>query len=217
MNSYNNQMRKLLLLIPLLMMSAVMADDVCRYTPGQTIFRCNDVLPNAVIAPGTTGNITIYCCLTGDDYNTTDEYNVIINVITNYTHNKRITDPNGTVYYQLVTDDYEPSRWITSIDYPTTASGFEAFPITIYFNMPSYGSGFLPSTSFRGRFEVMMDIPGGASPNIVIFPLIQIPGDWNPLNYPLMIGLPVAAVIGIVVGIMFKKKRCHKKMKKASK
>ncbi|MFA5406664.1 MAG: hypothetical protein WC307_04895 [Candidatus Nanoarchaeia archaeon] len=210
-------MRKVLLILPLLLMSAVMADSVCKYTPGQTIFRCSDVLPTTVITPGTTGNLTIYCCLTGDAYNTTDEYNIIFNIINNDTSRDRVTLSNGSIGYQTSITYYTASNWVTSVDYPETATGFEAFPVTVYFSVPVYEIGFLPGTIFKARFDVRLNTGGTLGLNIGVLPNIIIPGDYNPLTYPLMVGLPVAGIIGVGVYIMLKKKKHHRKMKKASK
>jgi len=211
MNSSLNKMKRMLLLLPLLL-NITFADEVCKYIPGQTIFRCDNVLPNIVFTPGGSGNLTIYCCLTGNNFNTTDKYPVSVTIITNKTFRKQVTDANGAIKVETNLKIYDGSYWITSVDAPDSYKGFEAFPITVHFNTPASYPKFSPGALLKARFDVLMNIPGSMAPNIAVLPNMIVSQDWNPFNWTLI--LFIVTIISIVVAIIFKKAKQHKKIRK---
>ncbi len=206
----SNSMKRLLLI--LLLLNASLADNVCKYVPGQTIFRCDNVVPTSVITPGTEGEITVYCCFTGDLFNNSDEYSIITDIVTNHTFRKQHVYPNGSVWVSSNNTIYQASYWITSVDAPESAKGFTPFPVTIHFKMPSSGEGFLPGALFKARVDVMADLPGALTPNIPVLPNIMIPSDWTPFNAfkPVIIS-SLLLLAGIIIFKKVKFTKNHKK------
>ncbi|HLE06923.1 MAG TPA: hypothetical protein VI790_06210 [Candidatus Nanoarchaeia archaeon] len=201
-------------LIILLTIGCASAEDVCRYIPGQTIFKCNDVLPNIVVMPGTSANLTIYCCLTGDTLNNTEtNYNTQITIIHNETFRKQIST-NGTLSIQENLKIYKASDWITSIDAPESLLGFEEFPIKVELSIP-YDNSLYPAEIIKARFDVLVDLPGGMAPNIAVLPNIIISQGWAPINYNLIYTVIIVSIIIIAGLFIFKRLKRNKMMKEA--
>ncbi|MFA5333046.1 MAG: hypothetical protein WC376_00945 [Candidatus Nanoarchaeia archaeon] len=209
--------KKLLITILMLLtltLSAAFSEDVCRYIEGQTIFRCNDAMPNLVIVPGTEQNLTIYCCLTGEDYNNTDVYEGNIDITFNESYRTQYVE-NGTRMTQYNIDYYNASKWISAYYLPENITGFETFSVIITFKAPAFSNEYKASMSLKARFDLSIDIFGDMIPQLAILPIIKLPIDYKPIDYKIYIySIGGAFLLIILLVITFKNNKINQKIKR---
>lgn len=214
----NNMEKKLLisiLIISLISINTAFSEDVCRYIPGQTIFRCDDSMPSLVIEPGTEQNLTITCCLTGDAYNNNNTYKTNLDIIEDESFGNQYIDENGTRIYETRVVKYNSSKWIIAYYLPENIKGFETFEVKITYKTPLYDSEYKASVILKSRFDLSVNIPGKMIPKLAILPNIMLPIDYKPLDYRILvlIGIGGTALLILLI-ITFKSNRFNQKMKR---
>lgn len=193
-------------------------EDVCRYIPGQTIFRCNDAMPNVVITPGQETNLTIYCCLTGDLYNNTDKYNLIFNKVPYESYSSQSSEGGLRVIHQNI-DYYNSTKWISNYYVPETISGFNSFPVIITYSPPLFDSVYDGGLMLKSRLDLSVDIPGKMVLKYAIIPSVRLPIDYKPINYYAAVAfLSTATLAALILFILtFKNNRIYQNIKKSFK
>jgi hypothetical protein len=214
----NNMEKKLLisfLIISLISINTVFCEDVCRYIPGQTIFRCDDSMPSLVIVPGTEQNLTINCCVTGDSYNNNNTYKTNLDIINDESFGNQYIDENGTRIYETRVVKYNSSKWISAYYLPEDIKGFETFEVKITYKTPLYDSEYKASVILKSRFDLSINIPGKMIPKLAILPNIILPIDYKPLDYRIYVLIGIGAVaLLILLIITFKSNKINQKLKR---
>lgn len=189
-------------------------EDVCRYISGQTIFRCNEAMPNVVITPGQETNLTIYCCLTGDAYNNSNTYQTNINIVFNETFGRQYV-VNGERITETSKTFYNASQWISKYYLPENVTGFEAFEVIITFNAPMHHSYYKENMVVKSRFDLSINIPGKMIPQLAILPNVRLPADYKPLDYKIYVyTISGAVLLLILILITFKNNKFNQKVRK---
>ncbi|MFA5303404.1 MAG: hypothetical protein WC393_02620 [Candidatus Nanoarchaeia archaeon] len=222
-NNYKEQetkktMEKRLLITTLMLLtltlSPAFSEDVCRYIAGQTMFRCNDVLPNIVLIPGQEQNLTVYCCLTGDGLENITINNVNLKILTNETSRKQISEESELKVITIL-KFYNASNWIINSYIPENIYGFEAFPITLTFQMPYFTNEISVGEIVKARFDVSVDINGNMVAQQSILPNIMLPADYKPIDYKVYIySIGGAFLLIILLVITFKNNKINQKIKR---
>jgi len=204
-----------ILLIALIILNAGFSSTAaCSYSPTNYVWHCSNNSPGVSITPGSEGELTFYCCYTGPGLNDTDEYNLHIEKLFNYT--RSVQQQNGS--YLIEFTDYVASDFITSIDYPQVVNPNIDIPITVHFSMPDYDENYAPSTAIRARTDVMLNTGGAFILNNAVIIRVVIPAEWEaPLlirirdfilnNAILCAGVLLIAIIAILAFYYRKKKK----------
>jgi len=194
--------------IGLLMINIAFAESACKYFNGTFTLRCNNLYPNSIIMPGSSGSITIQCCFTGDYYlNNNETVPVIIQALSNHSYIRQ----NGTEN-TLITEDYPATQFIKSIDYPEEIAGFTDFNIVINYELPEHSFVFYPGAVLFSRVDVRVDAPIGFVPNIALMPKVVIPSSYKPFNTNLLLYLAGASIL--TGSLIFKMNQKMKKKRK---
>jgi hypothetical protein len=202
-----------ILTISIISINIAFSEDVCKYVAGQTIFRCDNSMPNLVITPGTEQNLTINCCLTGDSYNNTDNYNAHINIVLNQSFGKQYVE-NETRITEINLVIYNSSKWIADYYLPENITGFQAFPVTITYKTPLFSNEYIKGAVLKSRFDLSVNIPGTMIPQLAILPNIMLPADYKPIDYMIYVYLIGGAVLlAILFIITFKSSKINQKVK----
>lgn len=208
-------MRNLMLISTFLIsLSMTMAANECVYDPRGFTFHCSNNMPGTEIGPGLNGSITITCCFTGKQYQDSDTELLIYTEIVN---NSSYKQQNQDGSWDVISDIFPASNFITKVEYPNVSKGFTPFPVTIHYSLPENSPLYKPGELIPSRVDIRLIMPGGVIPNNAIYPKIRIPKDWTPSGFtfnPLLIagvGMGLFSVLGFTV---FTKKRKSSKMKK---
>ncbi|MDD4353436.1 MAG: hypothetical protein PHN56_03180 [Candidatus Nanoarchaeia archaeon] len=208
-----NKLLIAILILSTITLNTAYSEDVCRYIEGQTIFRCDDALPNLIIIPGTEQNLTIYCCLTGDSYNNTNSYQGNIKILPNYTYRNEYFE-NGTMISEILIKFYNASKWISAYYLPEDITGFQTFPVIITFKAPTFSNEYKEGMILNARFDLSIHILGKMIPQLAIIPNIMLPADYKTVDYRIYIYIVGAVVLLLVLFIItFKNNRINHKVK----
>ena len=209
----NKKLLTALLIISIISINTAFSEDVCKYIAGQTIFRCDNSMPNLVIIPGTEQNLTINCCLTGDSYNNTDVYEADINIVLNETFMNQYME-NGTRITETNLVIYNSSKWIADYYLPENIAGFQAFPVTITYKTPLFSNEYIKGAVLKSRFDLSVNIPGTMIPQLAILPNIMLPADYKPKDYMIYVYLISGAALLLALFIItFKSSKINQKVK----
>ena len=181
-------------------------DRDCVYRAGSFTLHCSNAKPGKQIAPGTKDYIEVRCCFTSDYYLSHEDEEVEISIVAKASSTSRVQHPN--LSWEQRNTTYVATQYISKIEAPATSTGFKAFPVKIWFDLPYESPDFTPGESIQARIEISAVIPGGFVPVSGVYPQIWIPETWKKSN-PLMFftGVIILVFVAVVFALLLIKRK----------